>query len=231
MGNSTAQVGGGACIFNGLLSGVRFENNRAMTGAGGGLLANGSLVISNSQFISNSAALDGGGIHYGGFQGDISNSLFARNQSFDGAAISLQCLCSVRIAHVTIADTSPNPGQAIAVLTGTVGITDTIIVNHSTAIRQSGGSVFEDYNLFFANTFNHAGTVASGGHSLVADPRFINPAADNYHLGLLSPAIDRGINVGVAIDFDGDARPFGAGFDIGYDEAIWRNLFLPLIRR
>ena len=54
---------------------------------------------------------------------------------------------------------------------------------------------------------------------------------DNYHLSMGSAAIDKATDLGVPIDFDGDARPFGAGFDIGYDEAIWRNPFLPLIHR
>jgi hypothetical protein len=137
----------------------------------------------------------------------------------------------VNLLHDTLADTSLNPGQAIAVFGGSVGITDTIIVNHSTAIRQSGGAVVEDYNLFFGNTFNKVGTVTSGGHSLSGNPAFVNAAADNYHLGLASAAIDAGINAGIGVDFDGDPRPLGAGFDIGFDEANVRKVFLPLIVR
>ena len=213
---------------------MRFENNRA-GGQGGGLYASSgaSLVITSSEFISNSALSQGGGISIIGFNVDLVNSLFARNQSIDGAALALNGLSNrVSLVHNTIADTSLNPGQAIAVFNGTVGITDTIIVNHNIAIARTGGSVFEDYNLFFGNTFTVAGTVASGGHSLSGNPAFVNAAADNYHLGLASAAIDAGINAGVLVDFEGDPRPLGVGFDIGFDERTAAlKLFLPLIVR
>src|SRR5438128_2698897 len=168
--NSAGGNGGGACISfgSGSLRGVHFKNNRA-GGQGGGLYASGgaSLVITSSEFISNSALSQGGGISIIGVNVDLVNSLFARNQSIDGAALALNGLSNrVNLVHNTIADTSLNPGQAIAVFNGTVGITDTIIVNHNIAIARTGGSVFEDYNLFFGNTFTVAGTVASGGHSL-----------------------------------------------------------------
>ena len=64
-------------------------------------------------------------------------------------------------------------------------------------------------------------------------PRFVNPAADNYHILFGSAAFNAGANVGVTRDFDGDARPLSGGFDIGYDEyagALLR-LFLPAIMR
>jgi hypothetical protein len=48
------------------------------------------------------------------------------------------------------------------------------------------------------------------------DPLFVNPAAGNFHLRGSSPAIDAGIALAeVTNDFDGNARPQGAGYDIG----------------
>lgn len=55
-------------------------------------------------------------------------------------------------------------------------------------------------------------------HSLIATPTelFVNPAANNYHLKSGSPAIDRGTSRNAPIvDLDGNARPSGAGYDIG----------------
>lgn len=56
-------------------------------------------------------------------------------------------------------------------------------------------------------------------------------AHDDYHLGLGSAATDAGVDVGVTRDFDGDLRPDGSGFDIGFDEQFRnpRFLYLPLI--
>ena len=41
-----------------------------------------------------------------------------------------------------------------------------------------------------------------------------------WHLSTGSPAIDTGVSTSLAaVDFEGDARPTGSGFDIGADEA------------
>jgi uncharacterized repeat protein (TIGR01451 family) len=52
------------------------------------------------------------------------------------------------------------------------------------------------------------------------DPAFVNPEACDYHIGLGSAAVDRGADVGVAQDIDGQPRPMpeGGGFDLGADE-------------
>ncbi len=49
-----------------------------------------------------------------------------------------------------------------------------------------------------------------------ADPLFVNPARLDFHLRVGSPAIDAGLHVPTVLrDFDGNARPHGAGWDIG----------------
>ena len=54
------------------------------------------------------------------------------------------------------------------------------------------------------------------------DPALVNFAGKDYHLQPISPAIDAGVDVGVANDFDGNPRPIPAGgaYDIGAYEAI-----------
>lgn len=53
-------------------------------------------------------------------------------------------------------------------------------------------------------------------NSIQADPLLVNPAALDFHLTTNSPAIDKGITVsGLTVDPDGNARPQGAGYDIG----------------
>lgn len=209
-------------------------NNRAVDGAG--LRVLGNLAITNSQFIANIAGNNGGAIDWfngPGTNGRIVDSLFARNSSGGGAALRLDGGGALAILFTTVADSSLNSGTAIAVSSGTVGITDSIIFNFAVGISQTGGTVREDYNLFFGNTNDRLGTITIGSHSFDLNPAFINPATDNYHLGPLSAAIDQGVDAGVYVDFDGDTRPIGAGFDIGFDErnAAAFKLYLPLIMR
>ncbi len=53
-------------------------------------------------------------------------------------------------------------------------------------------------------------------HSRIADPRYVDPQAENFHLAPDSPAIDAAYPLEeVYIDLEGNARPAGDGLDIG----------------
>ena len=232
-GNQATDGGGGAHVLgSALVSGARFENNGLTFTGGGGLRVFGGFArITNTLFISNTGD-DGSGLELiTTSDSRIVNSLFARNHVANGAALAVGGSGRTAILHVTVADTSLNPGTAIRVEGGIVGITDTIMLNHSVGINQTAGSVSEDYNLFFTNGSDRLGTVTIGSHSFNGNPAFVNPTTDNDHLGPASAAIDQGIGAGVTFDVDGDSRPQGNGFDIGYDEATYSSLFLPLIMR
>lgn len=55
-----------------------------------------------------------------------------------------------------------------------------------------------------------------GDNAVLGDPKFVNPAAGDFHLQEDSPAIDKGSSVDAPnVDFDGVTRPQGAGYDIG----------------
>ncbi|MBU0492079.1 MAG: right-handed parallel beta-helix repeat-containing protein, partial [Chloroflexi bacterium] len=59
------------------------------------------------------------------------------------------------------------------------------------------------------------------GDLVDVSPTFVNPLLSNYHLLAGSPAIDHGSAVvAPGADFDGQARPYGAGYDIGADEYV-----------
>jgi predicted outer membrane repeat protein len=233
-GNTATTYGGGMFAEHiDILSGVEFINNTATTGGGAAI---GEIQsISNTSFLDNVATQDGGGLWAGGRFASIANSLFARNSAgATGAAMRLSAGEHVTIIHTTIASPTLVPVAAVSLenwINGHVNIVDTIIDSHTIAISNTGGTVDEDYNLFFGNITNTLG-VKSGGHSLVGDPKFIDPLNGDYHLQFGSAAIDRGVEAGVYIDLDGNSRPRGAGFDIGaYEYQSGHYLWLPLIRK
>ena len=69
-------------------------------------------------------------------------------------------------------------------------------------------------------------------HSVLGNPLFVNVTKQNFQLQASSPAINKGTNLGLFTDLDGNPRPQGAGFDIGAFEALLYEelfkLFLPL---
>jgi uncharacterized repeat protein (TIGR01451 family) len=199
-----------------------FENNTAATYAGA-VEVHGNLTISNTRFIANRAATDGGALYvWGNIQ--AVNSLFAANSagSDSGAAVYLDSSGGdSTIRHATIVSATLGSGSVIEINAGTLAITNSIIANYTTGISTTSGTVSEDYNLFAGNTTDRNG-VTPGANSLngtFADADFVDAAGGDFHLDSNSLAIDAGTDAGVTTDFDGDSRPSGNGFDMGYDEA------------
>jgi hypothetical protein len=71
----------------------------------------------------------------------------------------------------------------------------------------------------YLNVLRSASVIDEGGNSINVLFTPLDPAAGNYHITAVSPAVDQGTATGApAADYDGEARPSGAGFDIGADE-------------
>jgi predicted outer membrane repeat protein len=225
--NSALLRGGGLLAETGAdLLRVEFLHN-AGPQSGGGLDVSGPLNIASNIFIGNSSSIGGGVFHTASSDGRVVNSLFARNVgSASGAsALHLASTGHVDVIHTTIADPAwvmPdfNPAPAIRIESGSLNITNTIIADHSIGVYNSDGTAYEDYNLFSSVGTIASGLVTPGGHDKYpATPQFANPLNDNYHLRPASEAIDNGTDAGVYLDIDGQPRPIGPGFDIGFDEA------------
>ncbi len=199
---------------------VIFQGNRSLHGLGGALIIAGSFDLSRSVFLHNSAAAGGALAHRWYGHGHVANSLFVGNDAAaqGAAALTLRSPGAVRLVHNSIAGPAPTGAAAIDVFSGTVAVSNTIVVSHTTALARIDGQMTQDYNLFWGNGANLAGAIGGGAHSFNAPPHFVDPPAGDYHLQPGSPALDAGTNAGVYEDFDRDPRPYHQGFDIGFDE-------------
>jgi hypothetical protein len=104
-------------------------------------------------------------------------------------------------------------GQGIRVNTANISdiaIHDNIVVNnHSAQVELSPdvrGLVVLDTNLLYPRTTFDWANEAYGANPIEADPRFVNAAANDFHLRADSPAIGRGIG-GDPLNLDADGRP------------------------
>jgi hypothetical protein len=76
-------------------------------------------------------------------------------------------------------------------------------------------------NATFANNEVGTGTFSNLGGFIAGDPNFVNLALGDLHLQPYSACVDAGIAVVLTVDFDGNARPQGAGYDMGaYETAV-----------
>jgi len=232
--NNNTGIGYGGGVEAYWLEGDRllFQNNIAKN-KGGGVFGSAHLVLKDSRFINNTATQSGGGAIYwwkGTFNG--TNLLFLQNNSSLGAALLLDG-GTAELDFATIArPTNTNTDPAIELAnSGTLTLKDSIISSYGTGVNGNAGTTLtEDYNLF-NNTINmqSGGTLNHGGNSIInQDPHFVNPSAGDYHLLSSSPAIGKGINLGVPADLDGHAR--SGRWDIGAYQ-YWAFVYLPLIIR
>ncbi|HSO89441.1 MAG TPA: T9SS type A sorting domain-containing protein [Draconibacterium sp.] len=113
-----------------------------------------------------------------------------------------------------------NGGQIFANTSDDVRIFNNILVAPSNKKINSnynnGKSNVYDYNLHFGGN----SVALTGSHLIKGDPKFVDAANNDFHLLPESPAIDKGIDAlsgsaAQVVDFDGNSRPMGTGFDIG----------------
>lgn len=221
--NLASSDGGGAnFVSTASVTDTTFANNMA-NAIGGGANFYGTVGVTNSVFTNNTAGLSGGGAYLTGMSTNAEqfvNVLFAANRS-GGQGSALYVTHNggndtLTLQHATIASPTVGSNSAIYIVAGTVQITNSLLASYTVGVASIGGTISEDYNLFSGVPTPYSGTITSGGNSLTGTAAF----ADHlwYRLDSPSAAVDAGTNVNVSADFEGDPRPQGTGFDIGWDE-------------
>lgn len=207
-GNSASNGGGMFNLSSPLVSNCTFSNN-STTISGGGMYNVSSAIVTNCIFLGNSAGVTGGG---------MSNVLSS---------------VSTNVINCTFSGNSATYGGGIYSEATSTSISNCIIWGNSSGIFKNGASQIPvSYSIVQGGY--------EGANNLNEDPLFVDQppvglgTSGDLHLLSCSPAINTGTSADApATDFDGNARPFNGGFDMGAFEfqgmpesptAVCRNL-------
>jgi len=177
---------------------LQLTSSEIFDNAGGGIYieSSGFQIINN--YIHGNGAVGDSGTLFGGVHianGEPTSSAFQFN---------------------TVTNNVARPTSAQGVLCTT---SPAMTAANNIVYRRSVGDTIVGGNCNWAYSAIEGG--APGAGNLTDDPLFVSPFTGNYHLQPNSPcegAADPGATL--TSDFDGDARPFGTGRDIGADEIV-----------
>lgn len=227
--NTAAGNGGGLFLWGGpeLEGNIIISNTSSNMGGGlfqqgGDATLSGNVIRGNSDSGTGYWWNGGGGLYMCcGSTSMLINNVIADNWATSGSGGLMIRESSPLLLHTTIARNSGGDGSGVYILGGdsTVALTNTILVSHSLGINITGGHTATVNGVLWYNT---PITVSQAPTATVivqnqhwGDPAF---AADDYHITTGSAALDLGMEAGVKMDIDDEARPFGLGPDLGADE-------------
>lgn len=225
-----------------------FDDNEATYGGGSINVGSSdiSVLIEGNQFSGGTASEYGTAIHSDRCSVIINRNLFSNMlgdsiidiySTGPASIVSNNFIVNSEQKAVDLSGTNTSPHQvlnntivgglfSIYSSSSSANILNNIIYGANTSIQISSGTVVGSNNLFYGNS-NDPNQLTD---PVSADPDFVNPTGDDYHISKDSPAMDAGATVALSEDFDGDARPIGDGYDIGADEVRSEYLgFLPLV--
>ena len=101
------------------------------------------------------------------------------------------------------------------------------IVTNVDSLSSGGNTLNFEYQ--YSDFFNNGFPMLTGSGNISSAPLFVNASTGDYHLQATSPCIDSGTAQNAPlVDFDGNIRPVGSGWDIGsyeYSAALGVNNF------
>lgn len=223
--NTATEHGGGLWLDETSTATVvasRFEANHANV-QGGGLWHHGLLTVEDSVIVGNSADDIGGGVASccpdSGSPLIMTNCLVAANSGVHGGGIAP--FWRGELSHVTVADNSCSAPDCVAGVDAARSA-----ANEAHLIRNAilWGNLPGDLgcepglcSVWWSDIGE--GATYTGLGNLSTDPHFVAAASGDYHLAAWSPVIDAGRGWGATDhDFEGDPRPVGRSYDMGFDE-------------
>jgi len=253
---SIPYTGGGGGVYLSSCDQATFADNTVEdnfashtgSGYGGGFHAYASrgLRLNANYVLSNTASLAlwgrGGGLYFARETAfTMTNNIVAANYARrEGGGVAFETDVGLPVTgtlvHNTFVANDRGEGNGrIAIHLNdpyvTLVLSNNLIYSHTYGVYATTGSTATLYNtLFYANSdgdVGGAGAITNTAPITGQDPLL----TANYHLREGSPAIDAGVPIPwLTTDVDGDARPIGAGYDIGADEAPeFRHVYLPLV--
>ncbi len=207
---------------SGSLVGNTIQANQAQQSAGGLRLTSSQTQLNGNLILSNTARYNGGGLYIESGDTWLVNDVLVDNQvGASGGGLYVQA-ASPRLLHITLAHNTGGDGSGAhvtdsVVATSSLRMTNSLVAEHTVGITLTANNqAILNTTLWHANGTNWSGE----GSVEHLNDRSGDPvlAADGYHLGSTSAAIDQGLDAGVTTDVDGQTRPQASGYDIGADE-------------
>jgi hypothetical protein len=256
--NYAQDRGGGVKLYNNsdqvFIQDTDFLSNTAFSGSGAHIptgVNGGAVWIERTRFQNNQTDVSGTTLYLetaGPYRPQVwlTNLLFSGNSNPHGSIIWADnngyTSLEVNAAHITAADNRASTflgARAAGLVAGrqtTVTLTNTLLVSFTNGFS---GLEWDSGELLIQHSHTLTHEVTSLHHIALGSPTFMavhgvsgDPVLDaTYHLQGGSAAIDAGMDAGVDYDIDGDARPLGSGFDIGADEFVYYEVYLPLVLR
>ena len=211
--NAASFLGGGIALktTTAVIDGIKFTGNTSGT-VGGALSSTetSDVTVKNASLLSNTA-LFAGGLYASTGKLILRHSLFVENNgSSSGGAMVISGVDAGDVTGNTLdSNTSADTGGML-IGSSAIGVYNNIVANTTgTGIAASGTPTSLSYNLVWNNSGGDYTGCAPGVGSLSGDPLFVDPQANDYHLGLHSPAIDAGIPGPLFQDPDGSRGDMG----------------------
>jgi parallel beta-helix repeat protein/predicted outer membrane repeat protein len=250
-GNEAGQAGGGMYIENGnpLVINCTFSNNTSVV-AGGMYYTHywsrdRTVKITNCTFKGNSADYGGGifSAYAYSTETNLTNCIFAANTAvYHGGGMYINYGWQTDFTNNTFVNNSAGErGGGIYIFSGNeITFTNTILWEDN---APQGPEMYLDDDDSYADiAISHCDVMGGedsvhlepgyklnwGKGMMDADPKFLDPLNDDYHIAHISPCRDAGDNTTVVetTDFDGDPRIANDVVDMGADE-FYKYLRVP----